>query len=84
MTDEGAAPSREGRAFWWREGLILLGFGLVVAAAIVTVVVPELRREPEDARAGATGAAGEAATAAAPHADAPPAAATAAPAAPTH
>jgi len=42
-----------------RETLILLGFSLLVAAAVVTVVVPELHRAPEESdavdRADATG-----------------------------
>jgi hypothetical protein len=32
----------------WREGALWFGFALLVAAAIVTVVLPELGEAPED------------------------------------
>ncbi len=31
-----------------REGLLLLGFLLVLAAAVMTVVIPELSKEPDE------------------------------------
>jgi hypothetical protein len=41
-----------------REGLLLLGFLLVLAAAIVTVAIPELSKEPEAVGTGRAPAAG--------------------------
>jgi hypothetical protein len=42
---EQAAPRRD---LWrLREGLLLLGFVLLVVAGVVSVVVPELGRDPE-------------------------------------
>jgi hypothetical protein len=35
-----------------REGLLLLGFVLLLAAATLSVVVPELSREPDTAASG--------------------------------
>lgn len=46
------------RAFWWREGLMLGGFLLLVAAAVWTVALPELRKEPEGQDAPGTAAPG--------------------------
>jgi hypothetical protein len=34
------------RAMYWREGLLLVGFLLLVGAAIVTVALPELSDAP--------------------------------------
>lgn len=45
--DAAAVDRAERRAFWWREGMILAGFILLLVAAVFTVAVPELRKEPE-------------------------------------
>lgn len=39
------------RGTWLREGLLLAGFVVLVVAAVVTVVVPELREAPEETSA---------------------------------
>lgn len=44
-----AAPAL--RRVWLREGLLLFGFVLLVVAAVVTVVVPELREAPDETSA---------------------------------
>jgi hypothetical protein len=63
-------PRAERRAVLVREGLILVGFLALVAIAIGTVVVPELRRDPESTEAtqgaAANGSPGASGTAAAP------------------
>jgi hypothetical protein len=41
------------RRTYLREGLLLAGFLLVVIAGVVTVVVPELSKTPDDDRPGA-------------------------------
>ena len=47
MSDRAGDAAR--RAHWLREALVLLGFLLLVAAAVVTVVLPELREAPDEA-----------------------------------
>jgi len=37
------------RRHYLREGLLLAGFVLLVVAAVVTVVIPELSKTPDDA-----------------------------------
>jgi hypothetical protein len=39
----------------WREGLLLLGFLLVLAAALLTVAIPELAKEPDEGAQSPTG-----------------------------
>jgi hypothetical protein len=46
-------PHLEQRRTYMREALLLAGFLLVVIAGIVTVVVPELSRTPDDDRPAA-------------------------------
>ncbi|MFI5307710.1 MAG: hypothetical protein ACHQ53_10180 [Polyangiales bacterium] len=41
-------PTRPGARYAVREGLLLLGFLIVVAAAVFTVAVPELSKEPDE------------------------------------
>ena len=43
-------PEARTRMPYLREGLLLLGFVLLLAAAAVSVVVPELSKEPEAER----------------------------------
>jgi hypothetical protein len=47
----GTAPALRGGASAVREGLLLLGFVVVLALALVAVVLPELSREPDSASA---------------------------------
>lgn len=54
--DVAAVDRAARRAFWWREGMILAGFVLLLVAAVFTVAVPELRKEPEGQGAAADGA----------------------------
>jgi len=42
------------RRTYMREALLLAGFLLIVIAGIVTVVVPELSKTPDDERPGAS------------------------------
>lgn len=46
------------RAIWLREGLVLVGFLLLVAAAVVTVVMPELRESSDASHAAGMSDAG--------------------------
>ena len=57
-------PSTDARSRmpYLREGLLLLGFVLLLAAAAVAVVVPELSKEPEPEALPAASDAGVAAT----------------------
>ena len=43
-------PDRSQRSLYVREGLLLLGFVLLLAASAVTVLIPELGKEPEAER----------------------------------
>lgn len=45
-----------GRGDYVREGLLLAGFVLLVAAGIATVAIPELSKSPEDAPAKSSSA----------------------------
>jgi hypothetical protein len=40
-------PDASTRSLYLREGLLLLGFLLLLAASALTVIVPELAKEPE-------------------------------------
>ena len=51
----GGAPEAGMNRARWREGLLLLGFLLVLAAALLTVAIPELAKEPDEGAQSPTG-----------------------------